>query len=157
CADPRCHPQPRGTGCAALRDRAADRRAPGAARRRSAAANCSRARRGVRTGRGPAGSRGRAGARGAAVIAPFAKRPLRWSATNARSKIFTASNACEIDTGGDCTGYECRSRGQSMIPKKPAPDLIRGGYRFSEKRSYSTKKLERDDDSKKVIPLYRVP
>ncbi len=21
----------------------------------------------------------------------------------------------------------------SMIPKKPAPDLIRGGYRFSEK------------------------
>jgi hypothetical protein len=22
---------------------------------------------------------------------------------------------------------------QSMIPKKPAPDLIRGGYRFSEK------------------------
>jgi hypothetical protein len=22
---------------------------------------------------------------------------------------------------------------QSMIPKKPAPDVIRGGYRFSEK------------------------
>jgi len=24
-------------------------------------------------------------------------------------------------------------KGWSMIPKKPAPDLIRGGYRFSEK------------------------
>ena len=29
---------------------------------------------------------------------------------------------------------------QSMIPKKPAPDLIRSGYRFSE-RSCSMKKL----------------
>ena len=35
-----------------------------------------------------------------------------------------------------------------MIPKKPAPDLIRGGYRFSEK-TMLTNKLERDDDSKK--------
>ena len=25
------------------------------------------------------------------------------------------------------------ARAQSMIPKKPAPDLIRAGYRFSEK------------------------
>jgi hypothetical protein len=25
------------------------------------------------------------------------------------------------------------SAGKSVIPKKPAPDLIRGGYRFSEK------------------------
>jgi hypothetical protein len=24
-------------------------------------------------------------------------------------------------------------RGERMIPKKPAPDLIRGGHRFSEK------------------------
>src|SRR5882672_2873292 len=37
---------------------------------------------------------------------------------------------------------------QSMIPKKPAPDLIRGGTGF-RKRSCSSNKLERDDDSKK--------
>src|SRR5829696_1579715 len=36
----------------------------------------------------------------------------------------------------------------SMIPKMPAPDLIRGGYRF-RKRSCSNNNLERDDDSKK--------
>jgi hypothetical protein len=29
--------------------------------------------------------------------------------------------------------HPAESRNQSMIPKKPAPDLIRGGYRFSEK------------------------
>jgi hypothetical protein len=38
-----------------------------------------------------------------------------------------------------------------MIPKKPAPDLIRGGYRFSDK--IMLKEVERDGDSKKVIPL----
>src|SRR5262245_51613444 len=37
---------------------------------------------------------------------------------------------------------------QSMIPKKPAPDLIRGGYRFSE-RSCSNNEVERDGYSKK--------
>src|SRR5262245_48927559 len=35
-----------------------------------------------------------------------------------------------------------------MIPKKPAPDLIRGVQRFSEKIMLN-KKLERDDDSRK--------
>src|SRR5215204_2763408 len=35
-----------------------------------------------------------------------------------------------------------------MIPKMPGPDLIRAGYRFSE-RSCSNNNLERDDDSKK--------
>jgi hypothetical protein len=39
-----------------------------------------------------------------------------------------------------------------MIPKKPAPDVIRGGHRFSEKIC-SNNRLERDDDSKKVVPL----
>src|SRR5215211_6035075 len=34
-----------------------------------------------------------------------------------------------------------------MIPKMPAPDLIRGGYRF-RKRSCSNDNLERDDDAK---------
>src|SRR5262249_7511528 len=83
-------------------------------------------RRGVRTGRGPAGSRGRAGARGAAVIAHFAKRPLRWSATNALSKIFTASNACEIDTGGDCTGYGVPVSRPEHDPEKACPGLDPG-------------------------------
>jgi hypothetical protein len=36
-----------------------------------------------------------------------------------------------------------------MIPKKPAPDLILGGYRLFGKRSCSKKKLERDDNSKR--------
>jgi len=31
-----------------------------------------------------------------------------------------------------------------MIPKKPAPDLIRGGYRFSEKIMLNRNKLDRD-------------
>src|SRR5215471_20945625 len=35
-----------------------------------------------------------------------------------------------------------------MIPKKPAPDLIRGGYRFSEKIMLHHR-LERDDESKR--------
>jgi hypothetical protein len=39
-----------------------------------------------------------------------------------------------------------------MIPKEPAPDLIGGGNRFSEKTCF-TNGLERDDDSKKVITL----
>src|SRR5262245_1460759 len=43
-----------------------------------------------------------------------------------------------------------------MMPKKPAPDLIRGGYRFSEKIMLQNE-LERDDDSKKSHPaLVRV-
>ena len=33
-------------------------------------------------------------------------------------------------------------------PEKPAPDVSRGGYRFSEK-IMPTSNLERDDDSKK--------
>jgi hypothetical protein len=36
-----------------------------------------------------------------------------------------------------------------MIPKKPAADAIRGGYRFSEKTS-SNNKPEWDDDPKKT-------
>src|SRR6516165_610017 len=41
-----------------------------------------------------------------------------------------------------------------MIPQKPAPDWIRGGYRFSEKAcpresGGSNNKLERDDELKK--------
>jgi hypothetical protein len=40
-----------------------------------------------------------------------------------------------------------------MIPKKPAPHLMRGGYRFSEKIMRQPKRIERDDDSKKVITL----
>jgi len=43
-----------------------------------------------------------------------------------------------------------------MIPKKPAPHLMRGGNRFSEKRSCPNKKLERDDDSKKSHPALRL-
>src|SRR6266700_7083096 len=47
-----------------------------------------------------------------------------------------------------------------MIRKKPAPHLMRGGYRFSPRdkreafarRSCSNKKIERDDDSKKSHP-----
>jgi len=39
-----------------------------------------------------------------------------------------------------------------MIPKKPAPDVIGGGNRFSEKIMLH-QKLERDDDSKKSHPL----
>src|SRR5215813_6113778 len=39
-----------------------------------------------------------------------------------------------------------------MIPKKPAPDLIRGGFPDFGKRSCSAKRLERDDDSKKGHP-----
>ena len=35
-----------------------------------------------------------------------------------------------------------------MIRKKPAPHLMRGGYRFSEKIVLK-QKMERDDDSKK--------
>jgi hypothetical protein len=49
-----------------------------------------------------------------------------------------------------------------MIPKKPAPDLIRGGNRFSEKHALGldprdhaqTEKLERDDESKKIHPAF---
>src|SRR5882724_5040759 len=41
-----------------------------------------------------------------------------------------------------------------MIPKKPAPDLIRGGHRFSEKIMLN-RKVERDDDSKKSDPALR--
>jgi hypothetical protein len=40
-----------------------------------------------------------------------------------------------------------------MIPKKPAPDLIRGGYRFSEKIHAPTIKWSEMRDSKKVISL----
>src|ERR1700675_1226375 len=36
-----------------------------------------------------------------------------------------------------------------MIRKKPAPHLMRGRYRFSEKNHAQTKKIERDDVSKK--------
>src|SRR5579862_1354821 len=36
---------------------------------------------------------------------------------------------------------EGRLAHHSMIPKKPAPDLIRGGYRFSDKIMRITKKL----------------
>src|SRR5262245_33046685 len=39
-----------------------------------------------------------------------------------------------------------------MIPKKPALDLIRGGYRFSERIMLQQKALEPDDDSKKSHP-----
>src|SRR5262245_5704278 len=35
-----------------------------------------------------------------------------------------------------------------MIPKKPGPDVIRGGYRLSEKIMLQ-QSLERDDESKK--------
>src|SRR5262245_42664792 len=38
-----------------------------------------------------------------------------------------------------------------MIPKKPAPDLIRGGNRFSEKIMLE-QETGRDDDSKKSPP-----
>jgi hypothetical protein len=31
-----------------------------------------------------------------------------------------------------------------MMPKKPAPDLIRGGYRFSDKIMLKTMKLDLD-------------
>jgi hypothetical protein len=43
-----------------------------------------------------------------------------------------------------------------MIPKKPAPDLIRGGHRLSEK--ITLEQLERDDDSKRSrrAPAVRV-
>jgi hypothetical protein len=36
-----------------------------------------------------------------------------------------------------------------MIPKKPAPDLIRGGYRFSEKIM-----LHQEHDPEKWIPVF---
>ena len=37
---------------------------------------------------------------------------------------------------GDKAGAEAdQDASKSMIPKKPAPDLIRGGYRFSEKHA----------------------
>jgi hypothetical protein len=39
-----------------------------------------------------------------------------------------------------------------MIRKKPAPDLIRGGYRFSEKIMLR-QSLERDDGSTKATAL----
>jgi hypothetical protein len=39
-----------------------------------------------------------------------------------------------------------------MIPKKPAPHLMRGGNWFSEKDHAQTKEVERDDDSKKNHP-----
>jgi hypothetical protein len=38
-----------------------------------------------------------------------------------------------------------------MIRKKPAPDLIRGEYRFSERIMREAKKPQRDDDI--VIPV----
>jgi hypothetical protein len=34
-----------------------------------------------------------------------------------------------------------------MIPKKPAPDLIRGEYRFSEKDHAQTQQAKRNADS----------
>ena len=47
-----------------------------------------------------------------------------------------------------------------MIPKKPAPDLIGGGYRFPEKAcpresggSCPPKNVKRDDDSKISHPV----
>jgi hypothetical protein len=61
---------------------------------------------------------------------------------------------CEIDIYL-ATGH------QSMIPKKPAPDLIRGGYRFLEKHapdvirgSCSNNKLKQNADFlTKIISL----
>jgi hypothetical protein len=37
-----------------------------------------------------------------------------------------------------------------MIPKKPAPDLIRGGYRFSEKIMLH----EYEHDPEKWVPVF---
>src|SRR5262249_35731783 len=42
--------------------------------------------------------------------------------------------------------------GSSMIPKKPAPHLMRGGNRFSERDHASSKELERYDDSRSNHP-----
>jgi hypothetical protein len=46
-----------------------------------------------------------------------------------------------------------RSEKLEHDPEKPAPDLIQGGYPVFGKRSCFTNKLERDDDSNKVIAL----
>jgi hypothetical protein len=40
-----------------------------------------------------------------------------------------------------------------MIPKKPAPHLMWGACRLSEKFMLQQQDMERNDDSKKVIPL----
>jgi hypothetical protein len=40
-----------------------------------------------------------------------------------------------------------------MIPKKPAPDLIRGGYRFSEKIMLKQRKQSGMVFRRKIIPL----
>jgi hypothetical protein len=37
----------------------------------------------------------------------------------------------------------CAVARASMIPKKPAPDVIRGGYRFSDKIMLDTQKRPR--------------
>ena len=42
-----------------------------------------------------------------------------------------------------------------MIPKKPAPDLIRGGYRFSEEIMLQQISWSGMTIRRKVIPLYR--
>jgi hypothetical protein len=42
-----------------------------------------------------------------------------------------------------------------MIPKKPAPDLIRGGYRFSEKIMLQQKSWSGMTIRRKVIPLWQ--
>jgi hypothetical protein len=46
-----------------------------------------------------------------------------WEPTGVRSACKLRNESAHQDAAVD----------QSMIPKKPAPDLIRGGYRFSEK------------------------
>jgi hypothetical protein len=44
-----------------------------------------------------------------------------------------AHGVADLDLLGAETKIVHAACSYSMIPKKPAPDLIRGGYRFSEK------------------------